>query len=490
MDSQVANPISVDSEEKTTIPNPLSSPAICMDPAPLTPLTSPKVEFLRFSESGLTIGSAPSSTQLIPKSGAISTSTPTPSPSGPRRSSSRSIKRPKFDDELVETSALKRSSSRKTSESSPSDAKLKKSVSKHSPLLQPKRKLKKIKAKPVPVDFGRWRPTDDLALITAVSQSCDLQAVHLAVKFSCNFSLKEIQERWFALLYDPLVSRLAQQSLKALPSETVNRITNDALWSKEEDQILMEISMDKNPTLDDFNKCLDENITTFHKSRTAITLEDHWKLLRHYHLLSCQPAKNISSTTTLADMESKLIDDQIARQEDDDLNQELSYTDRARKREIRRLEEEIPQWEVMLEKSGYVEDLEVSSFPEDSLAVVKGRILKYHMKKPKVIIGRHSYDFDVDVDLSIEGPALKISRQQGILTLTDGRFYLENCGKRPFYVNGVPLACGDSTRLFNNSVIEIYCMKMLFNINQSTIMKIKNKSENDVKEEILNVSTK
>ena len=45
---------------------------------------------------------------------------------GPRRSSSRSIKRPKFDDELVDTSGLKRGSSRKTSESSPSNAKVKK----------------------------------------------------------------------------------------------------------------------------------------------------------------------------------------------------------------------------------------------------------------------------------------------------------------------------------------------------------------------------
>ena len=45
---------------------------------------------------------------------------------GPRRSSSSSIKRPKFDDELADTSGLKRGSSRKTSESSPSNAKVKK----------------------------------------------------------------------------------------------------------------------------------------------------------------------------------------------------------------------------------------------------------------------------------------------------------------------------------------------------------------------------
>lgn len=52
-------------------------------------------------------------------------STPLVSPC-PRRSSSRSIKRPKFDDELVETSAFKRILSRKTSECSPSEVKSKK----------------------------------------------------------------------------------------------------------------------------------------------------------------------------------------------------------------------------------------------------------------------------------------------------------------------------------------------------------------------------
>lgn len=41
--------------------------------------------------------------------------------------------------------------------------------------------------------------------------------------------------------------------------------------------------------------------------------------------------------------------------EDDDLNQELAFTDLSSKREIKRLEQEIPQWEIMLEKSGMVE---------------------------------------------------------------------------------------------------------------------------------------
>ncbi len=38
-------------------------------------------------------------------------------------------------------------------------------------------------------------------------QTNDLTAVHLGVKFSCRFTLREIQERWYAILYDPILSK-------------------------------------------------------------------------------------------------------------------------------------------------------------------------------------------------------------------------------------------------------------------------------------------
>ena len=38
-------------------------------------------------------------------------------------------------------------------------------------------------------------------------QTNDLTAVHLGVKFSCKFTLREVQERWYALLYDPVLSK-------------------------------------------------------------------------------------------------------------------------------------------------------------------------------------------------------------------------------------------------------------------------------------------
>lgn len=40
-----------------------------------------------------------------------------------------------------------------------------------------------------------------------ILQTNDLAAVHLGVKFSCRFTLKEIEERWYALLYEPQISK-------------------------------------------------------------------------------------------------------------------------------------------------------------------------------------------------------------------------------------------------------------------------------------------
>ncbi|CAJ0965583.1 unnamed protein product [Ranitomeya imitator] len=178
-----------------------------------------------------------------------------------RRSSSRFIKRKKFDDELVESSLAKSSSrprgpsggeSGRLSGSEPSSSEKKKQVCKTVPTPAPPspapspsitKRIKKSK-QPLQVtkDLGRWKPTDDLLLINTVLQTNDLQAVHLGVKFSCRFTLNEIQERWYALLYDPVISKLACQAIRQLHPEAIAAIQSKVLFNKAEEQLLCTIS--------------------------------------------------------------------------------------------------------------------------------------------------------------------------------------------------------------------------------------------------------
>ena len=41
-------------------------------------------------------------------------------------------------------------------------------------------------------------------------------AVHRGVKFTCHFALGELQDRWSALMYDPIISKLALSAVKNL----------------------------------------------------------------------------------------------------------------------------------------------------------------------------------------------------------------------------------------------------------------------------------
>ena len=428
-----------------------------------------------------------------------------------RRHSSRSVKRKKFDDELVESS-LPSKNTRKSCEGnedgsapvgSPLSATVQAAEAAKEPLtadkkitrtnsdsnkkvlgtsadkkVQKRKKIKKTRQAFAAVkDMGRWKPTDDILLVDAVEQINDLSLVHVAVKFSCRFTLEEIQERWYALLYDPVISGLARQAMKSLPLEVAEETHAKAPFSNNEEEILSKILTSSNPTLEVFEEVLQKNALTFHRVRTAKCLEKHWHMMKRYHLINDQsvpPLPQGDHVLNFSDAEEMLDDQELMSQKDDVIDHELNIADRKQKKEIKQLEEELPRWEALISS---VTGVPTAELDEHTVAVLRGRHVRYLMRSREITIGRATETSNVDIDLSLEGPAYKVSRKQGSIKMkNNGDFVLTNEGKRPFFVDGKPVLKGSKVRLHNDSVLEIDFLRFVFLINEDLVGTSKSSS--------------
>ena len=421
-----------------------------------------------------------------------------------RRHSSRSIKRKKFDDEVVEsslpskiqrksiegaedgsvaaspvsttdhatatTSKPEQINERKTSRNSTDGLKKALTTSSDKKVSRRKKIKKTRQAFAAVKDMGRWKSTDDILLIDAVEQINDLALVHMSVKFSCKFTLQEIQERWYALLYDPVISALARQAMKSLPKEIADEAHAKAPFNKAEEEILSQVLSSSQPNLEIFKDILQRHSLTFHRLRTAESLEKHWHLMKQYHLIEDQavtPLPLEDQVLSFSDAEEMLDDQELATPKDDAIEHEVLLADRKQKKDIKKLEEELPRWEVLVSS---VTGVPTGELDEQTVAALRGRHVRYLMRSREITIGRSTEETTVDIDLSLEGPAYKVSRKQGVIKMkNNGEFVLTNEGKRPIFVDGKPVLKGSKVRLHNESVLEIALLRFVFLINEQIV---------------------
>ena len=90
------------------------------------------------------------------------------------------------------------------------------------------------------------------------------------------------------------------------------------------------------------------------------------------------------------------------------------------------------------------------------IAKIIGQNTMFTLTKRESTVGRSTTDSAVDVDLSKEGNAAKISRVQAYLKLRwNGEFTLRNVGKRPIWINNKPIETNQRARLHSHALIEV-----------------------------------
>ena len=100
---------------------------------------------------------------------------------------------------------------------------------------------------------------------------------------------------------------------------------------------------------------------------------------------------------------------------------------------------------------------------KQALGVLQGNTAVFQITRRETVVGRSTDDQKVDVDLTEEGNASKVSRQQAFIKLRwNGEFVLRNVGKRNIMINNVAVESGRRAALAPHSLIEVGGLRLMF----------------------------
>mmetsp|Transcript_12855 Transcript_12855/g.15527 ORF Transcript_12855/g.15527 Transcript_12855/m.15527 type:complete len:323 (-) Transcript_12855:132-1100(-) len=299
--------------------------------------------------------------------------------------------------------------------------------------------------------MANWKVEDDILLCKAVEEGALLEALaHGAVQFSSKFTVEQVRSRWKSLLYDPNVAYPAATAMKqAHEREEVAAFSSarpsvQSMYEKGRSSSNVERRDD--PASDEVEEA---------ESPLPPSFSDVEMAILEHESASRAPTGGQQQGETVGVAASQ------SQQQDKPLPHRIG----------RRTKKHKDLWWIMkLERTASMCTARRLS-KLNALAALQGTNTRFLITKPEVIIGRSTDEQQVDIDLSEEGNASKVSRQQAVIELRNGSMHMCNTGRKQILVNNCIVESGKSRRLESNCLIEVGGLRFLFMTNKHLIRK-------------------
>ena len=314
-------------------------------------------------------------------------------------------------------------------------------------------------------EVGRWPVEDDFLMIKLIENGAALEVLTKAGAFTKKYELKDIERRWEKILYDDRVAleagkrvrefeqrKKSEDEVNAFVSERVRKgDCFETMWKKKK-------TASRNNDYDNNNNNNNNNSNNSNRRNNA-GAED-------YGNDGNNNGEMINQVNMFKDAEMFILKECEPLPTEEEMDEAVEKREKKRKErtihEIAKLEKDLTTVASRaMTRSGII-------------AKIIGQNTMFTLTKRESTVGRSTTDSAVDVDLSKEGNASKISRVQAYLKLRwNGEFTLRNVGKRPIWINNKPIETNNRARLHSHALIEVGGMRMLFVPNPSLVRCIK-----------------